>query len=187
MLSGSQAASNVGDADTGRVEHTTRFLSSTVEQIRNEFSSVDFLHDFSSEVGVTNDGAEVAEDNGATTAEMPWSFPTDRPGIPSLAKKLLPAEVKLDWKQRWEAASEQAADGEIHVALYGSPSATVVGQATLRQDGADVRYLVATTVKTSLRWPVAGTVESMVDKDLVGWILSVQARVLRRRLGLSDD
>ena len=39
----------------------------------------------------------------------------------------------------------------------------------------------STSTKASLPFPLAGKVQSMIDKDLVGWILSVQARVLARR------
>ncbi len=53
----------------------------------------------------------------------------------------------------------------------------------MAQDGDDVHYTVVTETKTSgVPWPLGGKVESMINKDLVGWILSVQARVANREI-----
>jgi hypothetical protein len=168
------------------MEHTSTFLGATPEVVFTEFTSTDFLLAFSEEVGVVSGQLDVTSDDGGETAAMPWSFPTDRPGIPSLARKLLPGEVHLDWRQTWGPLSQPPVPGIITVDLHGTPSAHVDAKAQLIAKGDTTVYNVVTKTKTSLRWPVAGTVENTIDKELVGWILQVQARVLRRRLKLPE-
>lgn len=168
------------------MEHISTFLGVTPEAVYAEFIDTEFLLAFSTEVGVESGELDLSSGDGVETAGMPWRFPTDRPGIPSLARKLLPSEVMLDWRQQWGPLSAPPIPGTINVALHGSPSADVEAQAELAARGEDTIYRVRSKTRTSLRWPVAGTVESTVDKELVGWILQVQARVLRRRLRIPD-
>lgn len=167
------------------MKHTSKLQGASPAVVRAEFTSEAFLLAFSEEVGVTS-GELTLSDDGAHSADMPWVFPTNRPGIPSLARKLLPAEVHLDWHQEWGPADGAPITGVIHVELHGTPSATVRATTRLAAAGSDTAYEVDTQTKTSLRWPVAGTVESTIDKELVGWILQVQSRVARRRLGLPE-
>jgi hypothetical protein len=166
------------------MEHTHAFAGVAPELVYREYISSDFLLAFSTEVGVNSGELALGASNGQETADMPWSFPTNRPGIPSLAQKLLPGEVHLDWHQQWGPVAEGLIPGAIQVELHGTPSAKVQATARLIADGDGTKYVVLSTTKTGLRWPVAGKVESTIDKELVGWILQVQARVLRRRLGL---
>ena len=167
------------------MRHTSKLLGVAPAVVRAEFTSREFLLAFSEEVGVTS-GELTMADGDAHSADMPWTFPTNRPGIPSLAQKMLPAEVRLDWHQEWGPQSASPVTGTIRVDLHGSPSATVTATTSLAQTGSDTVYAVDTRTKTSLRWPVAGTVETTIDKELVGWILQVQSRVARRRLGLPE-
>lgn len=168
------------------MEHRHTFTGVSPEAVFAEFTAPDFLHAFSAEVGVVSEDLKTADADGVQSADMPWSFPTNRPGIPSLAQKLLPSQVRLDWHQAWGPLAGDSVPGSIHVVLHGKPSADVTASAQLGGQGSDTVYTVHTTTKTSLKWPVAGTVETTIDKELVGWILSVQARVLRRRLGLPE-
>jgi hypothetical protein len=169
------------------MEHTSTFLGIAPEAVLAEFVDPDFLLAFSTEVGVTSGELDLGSAEGVESAAMPWRFPTDRPGIPSLARKFLPEEVQLDWSQQWGPVSSPPIPGTIRVALYGSPSADVDAKADLMSKGEDTVYRVRSKTKTSLRWPLAGTVESSIDKELVGWILQVQARVLRRRLRIPES
>ena len=168
------------------MEHNALFIGTTPEIVFNEFTSADFMRAFSEEVGVFIGDIESGDTDGVLSAMLPWNFPTNRPGIPSLAQKMLPAEVNLDWQQRWGPMQDPPIPGSMTVLLHGKPSATVEASATREARGEDTGYQVDTTTKTSLKWPVAGTVESTIDRELVGWILQVQARVLRRRLGLPE-
>jgi hypothetical protein len=168
------------------MEHTSTFIGIAPEAVLAEFVDPEFLIAFSTEVGVTSGDLEQSSADGVESAAMPWRFPTDRPGIPSLAKKFLPDEVHLDWSQQWGPVSNPPIPGAIHVALHGSPSADVDAKTDLIHRGEDTVYRVRSKTRTSLRWPLAGTVESSIDKELVGWILQVQARVLRRRLRIPD-
>lgn len=168
------------------MEHTSTFVGIAPEAVYDEFISQDFLLAFSTDVGVESGELDLSSNEGVHTAGMPWRFATDRPGIPSLARKLLPNEVMLDWRQQWGPLSQPPIPGTIAVALHGSPSADVQARAELLAHGEDTVYRVRSKTRTSLRWPVAGTVESTIDKELVGWILQVQARVLRRRLRIPD-
>ena len=167
--------------------HRTEFTDLGVAQIRDEFATEDFLAAFAAEVGVETETITIGTDGDAVTAAMPWVFPTNRPGIPKLAQKFLPDEVHLDWWQSWDPAHGNGATGLVRVELHGSPSASITGDSQLLGNDAGVAYEVATETKTSLRWPMNKTVEPSIDKDLVGWILQVQARVLRRRHGQESD
>lgn len=160
------------------MEHRAVIESTTVEAVQELLSRHAFLEAFAEEVGVTPGAVEITQEPHAVEASMPWAFRTDKAGIPSLARKFLPQEVQLTWWQQWKT---NAPAGDIRVELDGRPAATCTGKATLQQDGDDVRYVVVTETKThGVPWPVGGKVESMINKDLVGWILSVQARVANR-------
>jgi hypothetical protein len=157
------------------MEHRAVLEATTVEKVQQLLNEHAFLEAFAKEVGVEPGPIEV---EGETTS-MPWSFRTDKAGIPSLAQKFLPKEVQLIWQQEWQ----DDATGSITVELNGTPAATCTGKATLSQDGDNVAYLVVTETKThGVPWPINGKIESTINKDLVGWILSVQARVANREL-----
>lgn len=159
------------------MEHRAVIESTTVQAVQQLLSQHAFLEAFASEVGVTAGDIEVTQADEAVEATMPWQFRTDKAGIPSLAQKFLPKEVHLNWWQEWNSDGT----GEIKVDLDGKPAATCTGKASLRQDGDNVEYLVVTDTTThGVPWPLNGKVESMINKDLVGWILSVQARVANR-------
>lgn len=168
------------------MEHTADLRQVPIETVHREFVSEDFLRAFATEVGVVVEHIDLEERDGLTIARMPWSFPTDRPGIPTLARKLLPGEVRLDWQQQWGAVAQGRADGSVNVELHGKPGAQVVGTAALRTDSSGTRYEVVTTTKTAVPWPLGSTVEKTIDKELVGWILQVQVRVLLRRSGAAS-
>lgn len=142
-----------------------------------------FLRAFAVEVGVDVTDLTTAVQDGEQVASMIWSFDTDRPGIPAVARKLLPGGVKLRWSQWWGALNDGSATGRLEVVLMGSPSATSTGQCELRAADPGSVLSTNTTTKAKLPWGVAGPVEGRIDKDLVGWILTVQARVLERRAG----
>ncbi len=160
------------------MEHRTVIESTTVQAVQQLLSEHAFLEAFANEVGVSAGEIDVVKEADSVQASMPWAFRTDRAGIPSLAQKFLPTEVQLNWWQQWSNAQP---DGDIRVELHGRPAATCTGRATLTQSGDDVEYVVVTETKTSgVPWPLGGKIESMINKDLVGWILSVQARVANR-------
>lgn len=160
------------------MEHRAVIESTTVEAVQELLSQHAFLEAFAAEVGVTAGDIDITQTGRSVEAAMPWEFRTDKAGIPSLAQKFLPREVHLNWWQQWRTGE---AAGDIKVELDGRPAATCTGQASLRQNGDDVEYLVITQTRThGVPWPLGGKVESMINKDLVGWILSVQARVANR-------
>ncbi len=169
------------------MKHMSTFRGIAPDAVYAELTTTDFLLAFAEEVGVVSGELDIRTSAGTEVAAMPWSFPTNRPGIPSLARKLLPDEVQLDWFQQWGPLADPPIPGTMKVSLHGTPSATVNANAELAAQGEDTVYTIVTKTKTSLRWPVAGTVENTLDKELVGWILQVQARVLRRRLGLPAE
>lgn len=146
-----------------------------------DLTSEDFLHDFATEVGVEVDELTSAADGDRARSTMQWRFSTSKPGIPELAKRMLPGEVRLSWVQDWGPLADGGATGTLEVQLLGTPRATSLGSAQLLPAGSGCTLATSTTTKASLPFPVAGKVQSMIDKDLVGWILSVQARVLTRR------
>lgn len=165
-------------AHNRHMEHRAVIESTTVEAVQKLLSEHAFLEAFAGEVGVTAGDIDITRNDGSVEASMPWAFRTDKAGIPALAQKFLPQEVHLNWWQAWQT---DAAAGDIKVELDGRPAATCTGTATLRQNGDDVEYLVVTETRThGVPWPLGGKVESMINKDLVGWILSVQARVANR-------
>ncbi len=162
------------------MEHKAVIESTTVDAVQRLHSEHAFLEAFAKEVGVTTGQIDIDQKPDEIAATMPWAFRTDKAGIPSLAQKFLPQEVELQWSQTWQT---EAPNGDITVELHGHPAATCTGRATLAQDGDDVHYTVITETKTSgVPWPLGGKVESMINKDLVGWILSVQARVANREI-----
>ena len=140
-----------------------------------------FLREFSKEVGVDVNELAAGLEGERAVATMDWSFRTDRSGIPDLARQFLPDEVHLRWNQEWAPLAGDRADGRLVVELLGRPSATSSGTCLLvsAEQGSTLR--TSTKTKADLPFLVAGPLESRIDKDLVGWILSVQARVLVRR------
>lgn len=160
------------------MEHRAVIESTTVEAVQKLLSEHAFLEAFAKEVGVDTGEIDISKTDDAVEAQMPWQFRTDKAGIPSLAQKFLPKEVHLSWWQEWKT---DAPDGSIRVELDGKPAATCTGNASLSQQGDDVEYVVITETTThGVPWPLNGKIESMINKDLVGWILQVQARVANR-------
>lgn len=160
------------------MEHKAVISSTTVQSVQQLLSEHAFLEAFAKEVGVTAGDIDITHESDGIQASMPWAFRTDKAGIPSLAQKFLPREVELVWWQQWQNVEP---DGDIRVELHGRPAATCTGRARLSQNGDDVEYLVTTETRTNgVPWPLGGKIESMINKDLVGWILSVQARVANR-------
>ncbi|HYN56518.1 MAG TPA: DUF2505 domain-containing protein [Motilibacterales bacterium] len=149
--------------------------------VHSDLISEDFLHAFATEVGVEVDSLTCESTGERAAAEMEWRFSTDKPGIPELAQKLLPDQVRLSWAQEWGPVTDDGAEGTLEVHLLGSPKATSLGTSRLLVVGGGSTLETSTSTKASLPFPLAGKVQSMIDKDLVGWILSVQARVLARR------
>jgi len=162
------------------VDHTFA-LSIPPAAVLSDLTSEDFLHAFAAEVGVEVDELECTTDGQRAVATMLWRFSTSKPGIPELAQKLLPDEVRLSWAQEWGQLAHDSAAGTLGVHLLGTPKATSLGTTQLLLADGGCTLTTSTRTKASLPFPVAGRVESMIDKDLVGWILSVQARVLARR------
>ena len=162
------------------VEHSFD-LSISPATVHADLISEDFLHAFATEVGVEVDSLTCDSSGERAVATMQWRFSTSKPGIPELAQKLLPGEVRLSWMQEWGPLTDQGSEGTLEVHLLGTPKATSLGasQLLVADDGSTLA--TSTSTKASLPFPLAGKVQSMIDKDLVGWILSVQARVLARR------
>ena len=156
-------------------------LSIPAPQTWQELTSEPFLRDFATEVGVEVHDLVCQEQDDLAVASMDWSFETDRPGIPELAKKFLPRDVRLRWSQSWAPFDGSAATGRLDVELSGRPSATSRGESRLIVAESGSRLTTSTKTSADLPFPVRRGVESMIDKELVGWILSVQARVLVRR------
>ena len=156
-------------------------LSLSAERAHGELVDEAFLRAFATEVGVEVHDLTTAVQDGEQVASMVWSFATDRPGIPSVARKLLPGDVRLRWSQWWGPLTDDRATGRLEVVLMGTPSATSTGQCELRGNGSGATLSTNTSTKAKLPWGMAGPIEGRIDKDLVGWILSVQARVLERR------
>jgi len=149
--------------------------------VLSDLISEDFLRAFASEVGVEVDSLECATSGDRSTATMHWRFSTAKPGIPELARKLLPDEVRLSWAQEWGSLGDAGAHGTLEVNLLGKPRASSKGTSHLRGTAHGATLTTSTKSRSALPFPLGRKVESMVDKDLVGWILSVQARVLARR------
>jgi len=164
----------------GAVEHSFD-LAIDPDVVLSELTSEEFLLAFAEEVGVEVADLVVGTSGDEAVASMRWQFSTDKDGIPSLAKKMLPGEVRLSWAQGWGTLTDGVAAGTLEVNLLGSAKAVSNGTATLTATGAGCTLATSTTTKAALPFPIAGKVQSMIDKDLVGWILSVQARVLTRR------
>ncbi|MGB7983190.1 MAG: DUF2505 domain-containing protein [Candidatus Nanopelagicales bacterium] len=160
-------------------------LSIPADVVLADLTSADFLTAFATEVGVEvgslTSSASGEDPAGQARASMTWSFPTDRPGIPQLARTLLPDRVELTWEQAWGLLEGDTARGTLEVQLTGRPSAVSNGTCRLVVDGSGCALTTDTTTKAALPFPVRGKVESTIDRELVGWILSVQARVLTRR------
>ncbi len=89
--------------------------------------------------------------------------------------------MRLRWSQSWAPFDGSAATGRLDVELSGRPSATSLGESRLIVAESGSRLTTSTKTSADLPFPVRRGVESMIDKELVGWILSVQARVLVRR------
>jgi len=149
--------------------------------VHADLISEDFLRAFATEVGVEVDSLVCQDSGDRALASMQWRFSTSKPGIPELAQKLLPGEVRLSWAQEWGPLTDEGSEGTLEVHLLGSPKATSTGTSQLLVVDGGSTLATSTSTKASLPFPLAGKVQSMIDKDLVGWILSVQARVLSRR------
>ena len=70
----------------------------------------DFLRAFATEVGVEVDSLTCDASGERAVATMEWRFSTSKPGIPDLAQKLLPGEVRLSWAQEWGSLGEAGAE-----------------------------------------------------------------------------
>ncbi|MCU0300561.1 MAG: DUF2505 domain-containing protein [Candidatus Nanopelagicales bacterium] len=148
----------------------------------SELTSEPFLRAFADEVGVTLEDLVVGAEGDRAVARMGWSFDPDLPGVPELAKRFLPARVHLDWEQSWAPlGAAERADGRLDVVLQGRPGASAIGDCRLEAtpDGSTLR--TTTRTSTELPFPLAGRIEALIDKELIGWIIAVQARVLLRR------
>lgn len=164
----------------GAVDHTFD-LTAAPATVLADLTSEDFLRAFAAEVGVEIDSLSCDSGLDPATAQMDWRFSTQKPGIPTLARKMLPQEVRLNWAQQWGPVTDGRAKGDLEVQLLGKPQATSTGHALLLPGPDGSRLTTTTSTKAALPFPIAGRVQSMIDKDLVGWILSVQARVINRR------
>ncbi len=158
-------------------------LSRTPEAILADLTSEEFLREFSDEIGVILGDVTLSTDGPQQRAVLEWTFSTDRSGIPEMARRFLPDQVRLTWDQAWGPLREGAAEGSLNVVLTGRPAATVTGASRLRSgDAADTSSLsTETSTEADLPFPVASRVEKLIDRDLAGWILEIQARVLQRR------
>lgn len=154
-------------------------------------TSESFLRDFAHEVGVTVTGLESdTDDPSVARSTMHWTFSTAGSGIPDLARTLLPEQVRLRWDQAWGSLVDDRAVGRLEVTLLGRPSATCTGRAELVGGAGPTRggpvgsaasvLSTATRTESSLPRPLGPRIEAMIDRELVGWILSVHARVLAR-------
>lgn len=146
-------------------------------------TSEEFLRAFAAEVGVEVRDLACREAGQRAEASMDWWFETERNGIPELAKRFLPARVHLRWDQSWGPLADGRATGRLEVRLLGRPSATSTGDCLLTAADPGSTLRTSTSTRADLPFPVAGRVESLIDRDLVGWILRVQARVLARDTG----
>jgi Protein of unknown function (DUF2505) len=168
-------------------------LSLAPEAILVDLTSEAFLREFSEEVGVTVGSLELSEQGARQRARLEWTFTTDRAGIPELARRFLPDRVSLTWDQIWGPVVSGAASGDLTVLLKGRPAATVTGRSVLSPGGSPTgngsTLTTETRTEADLPFPVASRVERLIDRDLAGWILSVQTRVLARRAdaGLGAD
>jgi hypothetical protein len=166
--------------NNGPVDHSFD-LTIVPSTVHADLISEDFLRAFATEVGVEVDSLTCDASGERAVATMEWRFSTSKPGIPELAQKLLPDEVRLSWAQEWGPLTDEGSEGTLEVHLLGSPRATSLGTSQLLVVDDGSILATSTSTKASLPFPLAGKVQSMIDKDLVGWILSVQARVLTRR------
>ena len=158
-------------------------VSLSAERALDELVDEAFLRAFATEVGVEVQDLTTAVQDDEQVASMVWSFDTDRPGIPSVARKLLPGDVRLRWSQWWGPLAGDRASGRLEVVLLGTPSATSTATCALVPAPSGSTLTTTTSTRTRLPRAVGGPIEGRIDKDLVGWILSVQARVLARRRG----
>lgn len=156
-------------------------LTPTPEAALAELTSEDYLRAFSEEVGVTVSDLTTGVEGDQHVASMLWSFGTDLPAVPSVARPFLPKDVQLRWSQWWGPLSDGKATGRLEVVLMGNPSATSQGEYLLAPSGSGSTLTTTTSTRTRLPRVVAGPIEGRIDKDLVGWIVAVQARVLERR------
>lgn len=138
-----------------------------------------FIAAYAERIGVEVDSLATEQLPAAQSLSMNWSFSTNQPGIPALAKQFLPERVELVWRQQWQDPQGGDAVGEIGVQLIGRPSSESTGAALLHQEQYDIAYRVDTQTSTALPWPVGPQVERLIDKDLVGWILHTQVEVLQ--------
>lgn len=161
-------------------------LSLEPAAILADLTSEEFLREFSAEVGVTLGRVALSTEGDQQRAVLEWTFSTDRTGIPEMARRFLPDEVRITWDQSWGPLVDGAANGALNVVLKGRPAATVTGSSQLYAGGSggaagSSTLTTETRTDADLPFPVASRVERHIDRDLAGWILEVQARVLARR------
>lgn len=148
---------------------------------RAELATEPFLRDFAEGVGVTVTELAVDTSGPQDVATMQWLFSTRDVDIPDVARRFLGDPVTLRWRQAWGPLSDGGARGSMTVELVGRPSATCTGTSILRASGTGSRLSTTARTEAALPRPLAGRVEELIDRQLVGWILSVHARVLQER------
>lgn len=163
------------------MDHVLRLTGDPAEVLA-ELVDEDFLQAFSDEVGVRLSDLAVGDAGSASTAHMRWAFSTAVAGVPEIARHFLPKEVELTWDQSYgQLGADNTATGNLKVRLERRPSATVLGACTLEPNGEGSTLTIRTKTDAELPFPIAGRVEGLIDKDLIGWIVEVQGRVLERR------
>lgn len=168
--------------DNRSMEHVIT-LSLPAATTLSELTGEPFLRAFSEEIGVSVTSLTTGQRGDQAVASMDWLFDTGRPGIPDLARRFLPSDVKMRWDQTWGPIQADKAVGRLEVQLLGRPSATSLGDCRIVSADRGSTLTTSTSTKAELPFPVASTVEGLIDRELVGWILSVQARVLMKRAG----
>ncbi|MGV1004677.1 MAG: DUF2505 family protein [Candidatus Nanopelagicales bacterium] len=175
------------------MEHSHEVSPATPTDVYARLIEPGFLTAFSTELGVTLDG--ITTDIGADPdgdwqqATLLWEFATAGLPIPGAAQRFLGQQVALRWQQKWRELPPGSPDarthaGELEAVLSGRPGATTKGTIWLKPFGAATLLGTDARTKINLLRPIAAPLEATVDSQLVGWILRVQARVLRRELGL---
>lgn len=170
------------------MEHSFQIGPAAPALVFGQLVDTDFLTAFSDELGVTVDGIHSQTTADTHQATMLWEFATAGLPIPGGAARFLGSQVALRWEQSWsaQAGSQPSHTGTLQVVLSGRPGATTKGSTWLKPFGSATLLGTDATTSVSLPRPLAKPLEATVDSQLVGWILGVQARVLKRRLGLPD-
>ncbi|MGB8022151.1 MAG: DUF2505 domain-containing protein [Candidatus Nanopelagicales bacterium] len=148
-----------------------------------ELTGEGFLRDFAAELGIDMVALSLGRSGDQTLASMDWRLDTGKHDVPDLARRFLPEHVQMRWDQAWGPLRNGRARGTIEVAIVGRPSATTSGECRLVAVDPGCRLTTSTTTRAQLPRPLAGRVEALIDRDLVGWILSVQGRLVLERSG----